>query len=98
MGSHDELAEKRESRSWRRDFAPAKVNSGAMGCVVVCHDRRQSSPTMDDMDRQEAIWNLLGEKLTSEEQQVAVSIVVALTPREKAVHSRPAAFEGPTMT
>jgi hypothetical protein len=40
---------------------------------------------MDDMERQEAVWDLLGKSLTREERNL-VSIVFAVTPKERAFH------------
>jgi hypothetical protein len=40
---------------------------------------------MDDLDRQEAVWDLLEKTLNPDERR-AVSIVVALTTKEREFH------------
>jgi len=40
---------------------------------------------MDDMDRQEVLWEVLEKSLSPEEQR-AIAIVVALTPKERSFH------------
>jgi acid stress-induced BolA-like protein IbaG/YrbA len=82
MGS-SELAE-RVKTILEEGFNPAEVGlSTRNGIVVWVISERFES--MDDMERQEAVWDLLGKSLTREERNL-VSIVVAVTPKERAFH------------
>ena len=64
---------------------PADIGLSTRNGIVawVISDRFES---MDDLDRQEIVWDLLEKSLTPEERR-AVSIVVALTPKERAFHT-----------
>ncbi len=80
----DELAEKVRGVFLRDGFAPDEIGlSTRDGVVVFVTSDRFSS--MDDMDRQQVVWDLLKRSLTAEERR-AVSIVVALTPKERSFH------------
>lgn len=83
MGSDDELAEKVKA-ILEEGFAPAEVILSTRDAIVifVVSDRFDA---MDDLDRQDAIWDLLGKTLDRDERR-AVSIVVALTTTERAFH------------
>jgi acid stress-induced BolA-like protein IbaG/YrbA len=65
-------------------FAPAEIGLSTRDGIViwVVSDLFEG---MDDLDRQEAIWNLL-EKTLNRDERRAVSIVVALTPKEREFH------------
>jgi acid stress-induced BolA-like protein IbaG/YrbA len=83
MGSTDDLTAKVKS-ILEAGFAPAEVATSTRDALVffIYSDRFAG---MDDMDRQDAIWDLLQKTLDSSEQR-AVSIVVALTPKERDFH------------
>lgn len=83
MGSHEKLGEKVKS-ILETAFEPAEVGlSTRDGVVVFLISERFEN--MDDMDRQEAVWNLLEKSLDREECR-ELSIVVALTPKERQYH------------
>ncbi len=83
MGSDEALAEKVKA-ILEEAFAPTEVGVSTRDAIViwVISDRFED---MDDLDRQDAIWDLLEKKLNREERR-AVSIVVALTPKERQFH------------
>jgi acid stress-induced BolA-like protein IbaG/YrbA len=83
MGNVDELAHKVTS-ILKEAFAPAEIGLSTRDGIViwVVSDRFDG---MDDLDRQEAIWDIL-EKTLDREERRAVSIVVALTPKEREFH------------
>jgi acid stress-induced BolA-like protein IbaG/YrbA len=84
MERNQELGEKVKA-ILKAEFDPAEVNVSTRDAVVVfLYSERFEG--MDDMDRQEAIWSLLERTLDREEQR-AVAIVVALTPKERAFHT-----------
>ena len=83
MGSHEILAEKVKS-ILKEGFDPAEVDVSTRDGIVVflTSDRFEAT---DDLDRQEAIWTLLEKSLDRQERR-AVSIVVALTYKEREFH------------
>jgi acid stress-induced BolA-like protein IbaG/YrbA len=83
MGSITDLAEK--VRSIFKDAMPdAEVRTtGRKGVTVFVISA--TFERMDDMERQDLLWDLLEKHLNRDEQR-AVSIVVALTPKERAFH------------
>ena len=83
MGSIIELAEK--VKTVFRDAMPdAEVRTaGRKGVTVFVISQKFEG--MDDMPRQDLLWDLLEKHLNRDEQR-AVSIVVALTPQERAFH------------
>jgi acid stress-induced BolA-like protein IbaG/YrbA len=84
MGSLAELAE-RVTEILRDSFAPAEVVTSTRNGIVVfvVSDRFEG---IDDMDRQEMVWDVLENQLDQDERR-SVSIVVALTSKEHAFHS-----------
>jgi acid stress-induced BolA-like protein IbaG/YrbA len=84
VGELTELAEK-VKRILTTEFSPAEVGvSTRDGVVVILVSERFEG--MDDMDRQEKVWDALRKKTTSQERR-SVSIVVALTPSEHVFHA-----------
>ena len=84
MGNPDEFAQKVTS-ILKEGFAPAEIGASTRDGIViwVISDRFEG---MGDMDRQEAMWDLLQKSLSREEQR-AVSIVVGLTTKEREFHT-----------
>jgi acid stress-induced BolA-like protein IbaG/YrbA len=78
-----ELAEKVKS-ILEHGFEPAEIGLSTRNSIVawVISEHFES---MDDLERQEAVWNLLDKSLSPEERR-AVAIVVALTPKEREFH------------
>jgi acid stress-induced BolA-like protein IbaG/YrbA len=78
-----ELAEKLRG-ILEEGFHPAEIGLSTRDGIVawIVSDQFES---MDDLDRQEAVWNLLEKTLDPEERR-AVSIVVALTSKEREFH------------
>jgi acid stress-induced BolA-like protein IbaG/YrbA len=83
MGSLTDLAE-RVKELLNDAFKPAEISvSSRDGVVVILVTERFEG--LEDMARQEAVWQVLDRSLTPEERR-AIAVVVALTPKEHGFH------------
>ncbi len=83
MGSIDELSAKVRTL-FNEAFAPAEVGVSTRDGIVL-FVVSEKFEKMDDMERQEVVWGLLEKSLNRDEQR-AIAIVVALTPKERSFH------------
>ena len=84
MGNDLEKLTDKVASILKEAFAPAEIGRSTRDGIVlwVVSDRFEG---MDDLDRQDVVWGRLEAKLDREEQR-SVSIVVALTPKEREFH------------